>query len=436
MYTILFALSVGVGVVVLLIGQPAGRRTLFDPGVFTVGLFSLCYLAPTLVDGYNDGVSILDNSQSVELLSQYGFLFVLSFVIFYRSFRGLRLFRLQSGTGLRTHWSPSRSFVWFVSIAAGLRLALLYYGVGASGDYVEQYQVRQSIPTIVAQLINNLQAIEWFFVYLVFASSFVWPSRRSRVGVAFITVLVFLCEMWYTNSRSNFVAGCIVCMAALFFHRDRRMGLTREMGLAVTLILAMEVFSLRRGGISPFEFWPTGIFIPSEFRIIYGNAQHLIGMMFSGGGSQYLPTPGNSYFQAFISFVPQQLNPGKWGIAEWYVGTYFSEYAETGGGLAFGIVPEALVNWGLLSIVFQAFVVAVVLKTAIRCAHRGTPCGPDMWVLFYLYTFGQIYNLIRLQSFGFLGGVVLGFLVPYLAIMVLTAGTRALRRAVQGESRA
>lgn len=417
MYTLLFSIATIITFVILIRNQPIDRRTIFEPNVLILGLFSLCYLVPTLAIVLGADILQIDNLASIELLSQYGFLFVLSFVFFNKALKQFPRRRVFPAPNLNIYWSPKKCFIGFALFFVITKIILKYYGVGDSDEYAAQYLVRASIPTIIAQGINTLQSAQWMFVYLLLASSFDSSTRKYSLRFIGFVFLVLLVDMWFTNSRSNFVSFSMLFMAAYTFY-NRPIGLKKEIGFAMLFILIMGVFAFKRvvsdGAIS---FDLLSIMIPSEFVFIYQNALHFVSI---SGTSDFVQPPGSSYFQALIAFVPKQINAGKWDPAGWYVGEYFPGYVEQGGGLAFGMIPEAIINWGFISIIFQALVIATIFRIAYSYAYRNRFSGPNIWIVFYLYCFSLIYQEIRSQSFTIISGLFLGFVVPFLLLLVLS----------------
>ena len=98
--------------------------------------------------------------------------------------------------------------------------------------------------------------------------------------------------------------------------------------------------SITGGGaaINPFSY-------ATEFESLFANAVHL---------DQVRPTleklPPAFYLADVAAIIPQQLAPfTKIDRADWYVNKFFPEYAQAGGGLAFGTISESVLTGGWLS---------------------------------------------------------------------------------------
>jgi len=417
MYTLLFFISAMLAFIILLKSQPVGQRTIFEPGVLIIGLFSLCYLLPTLAIIFGGNILPSVNMADVEVISLYGFVFVVAFLFFYKGIKVVSHVRVLPPKNISIRWAPISCFIGFILVFTIIKIIFKYYGVGGSGVYIERYLVRRSIPQIIAQSLNLLNCFQWMFIYLLLSSSFVSSTRKHSRYFLLVAAFVFFCDMWLSNSRSLFITFVIVFMAAYTFY-NRPIGIKKEIVFAFLLILIMNIFSFKRvASYSAMNIGLKNIFIPGEFITIYHNAIHLMSLSRT---SNFVQPPGNSYLQSLIAFIPKQFNKGKWDLATWYVGEYFPLYNERGGGCAFGIIPEALVHWGLISIVFQAFIIAATFRIAYFSACRTKFSSSDVRPLFYLFCFSTIYNLIRSNSFSIISSMFLGFIVPFLTLFILS----------------
>lgn len=418
MFTFMFFIAVIGALFVLILIQPTGRRTLFEPGVLIVELFSLCYLLPALAVVSGADILPIVNPDHVETVSLNGFMFVICFVFFYV---GLKSFfscvRIFPARNVNVVLHPSKCLMGFAVLFLITKLITGYFGVEDAADYGQQYIIRAAMPPIINQAIVLFQSFQWVFLYLLLASSFSDSNRNHSKRYILILALIFVSDMWLTNSRSNFVTFCIVFMAAYIFFK-RPIGLVNEAIIGAIFVVVIGLFAFKR--LDPERLIAPNlldVLIPGEFTVIYGNAIHWVSMLDT---TDFVPPPSSSYLQALIAFLPSKFNEGKWDVANWYVLEYFPAYAEAGGGLAFGIIPEAIINWGLLSIVFQAFVIAFIYRLAYSSAYSNRASGANVWVVFYLYSFASIYQLIRSHSFTIISGLVLGFVVPFLVLYFLS----------------
>lgn len=423
MYTsIAFSVTV-IAFIFLIKSQGKGRRTVFEPGVIIIGLFSFCYLVPAIAIIYGVNVFRSVNPMVIESISLYGLVFVGFFLFFYRAMRVVSRLRIFPARSLNIDWSPRTCFIGFILIFGIKKIILSHYGVGDSDDYSQQYIERASLPLLIRQGLNLLNPIQWMFIYMILVSSFGCSNRKRSMGFVWIAFSIMILDMWFTNSRSQIVTLSFAFIATYTLYR-RPIGLKKEITLAALFIIILSVFSLKRV-VSDGDIDFLSVLIPGEFLIIYHNAMNLVSWTES---SYIVSPPGNSYLQSFIAFIPSQINEHKWDLSTWYVEEYFPDTATAGGGLAFGIIPEAIVNWGFYSIVFQAFIVAAIFRFSYFSAYRARFSKIDIRVLFYLFCFSQIYQLIRSHSFSIFVGLVVGFIVPFMIIFLFSQIRLTLNR--------
>jgi len=419
MYTLLFSILILLAVVILLWSQPAGWRTIFEPGVVILGLFSFCYLIPAIAIIFGGKILSTVDMRSVELISLYGCLFTVSFLFFYMVLKPIYHIKVMPKIYLSIYWSPYKCFVGFILVFIIIKIILYYFGVGETGGYSGQYIVRKSIPQVTRQLLNVLSSLQWLFLYILVASSFYSSVRKQKKAMYYlwIATFIFIGDMLFTYSRSQFVTLLFIFIASYTFYM-KPIGLKKETAISFFLVFLLGVFSFLREATFGFSNidW-LSVLVPSEFASIYNNAMHL---MTIHATSDFVEAPGSSYLQSLIAFVPMQINEGKWDLATWYVGEYFPEHAALGGGLAFGLIPEAIVNWGLLSIVFQAFIVALIFRVAYFSAYKRRDSKPGLMIMFYIYCYSQIYALVRSDSFVIINSLILGFVIPFLIMFVLS----------------
>ena len=421
MYIIIFFISVIFSIFILLNMQNKlyRRLTIFDPGILFVSLFAACYLLPSLAIlffGEIDDTGLLLSNDSANRVSLYGVLFIWAFTISYLSIgRGSR-----SRIGVRQSNielpSLNSCVILYVVLFLASRITLAQFGASGaeSDDYSLQYLVRSQMPSLVSQALNISRNLQFVLIYLILSYCFSLDTNRVLQWPLVTIGGLLVVEMLVTKSRATFVIFLLLYFGARAFY-GKSVGIKWEIFITFLVVLAMNTFAIMRSGDSSFGDASVAS-IPSEFMSIYRNAVHLISIE---GTGEFVNTPGVSYFQSIISFIPKQLYEDKWDLNLWYVTEYFPEYLAEGGGAAFGIIPEAIVNFGLISIVFQAIVIAFVIRVGSLMAYRYSLNRPNLWVLYYLLCFGFIYPMIRSDSFALIGSLFYGFFIPLLIIYLL-----------------
>ncbi len=167
-----------------------------------------------------------------------------------------------------------------------------------------------------------------------------------------------------------------------------------------------------------------GSFFPStEFDSLFGNALDVYSRKMSGS----VDAPSFYAFEGILNFVPQQLLPiEKPSLSNWYVDTYYPEYAETGGGFAFGVIPEALLSdvpW--LAIFWRAIFHGLLLALVFNLLHRheSSSIGAATYVSLTVLS----YHLFRDTTFALLPKLFLDFLPVILFVYALPLMARPAR---------
>lgn len=417
MFTILFSVVAISSIIFLVFAQSADRRSIFDPGVLTIGIFSYCYLAPTILAFTASDTLLDDDIKSIETLSLYGFLFTMTFFVCYTNVD--RLFSTKSITNATPAKAIAPSLCFFITVSCiGIHKFIMNsYGVGDSSEYSEQYIIRAEMPLLIAQGLNVLGKLI-LLSQITLLCSIYSSARGNNISMKFVYIVgaILFVDMMLTQSRSNFVTYAMISIGAYGFY-EARSRLGREIVFSMLFVFSMSLFAVIRASAYGGQYFSLLDFLmPSEFTAIYNNAIHLI---YLNSTTDYIAPPGNSYWQALVAFIPQQFNEGKWDLSSWYVSEYFPEYQRAGGGLAFGVIPEAVVNFGIPSIIFQAFIIGVILKLSHRFAVAGRVGGVNVLVVFYIYCFALLYQTIRSESFVILGSLVTGFVIPYVLLQTL-----------------
>ena len=422
MYLFIFLLAAIFTMVHLVTRQQLGHRTLFEPGCLITIFFLLSYLLPSLA--INFGIALLPETANASLntISIYGTAFLLAFYLFYtRTGNWLKIFNKPNPKPLK--FGAGHYFTIYCFLFIALKVILIFYGVTDADDYTGQYAIRALIPHFVAQLINLFGSLLLILMCIVIALSL---SQVTKSGQSYYMLgigALLIIDMLITKSRMQFMIYFVVLGSAYGFY-GRQFDIRRELISAAVLIVLMSLVELERvknvGSLTILD-----VVIPSEFISVFRNAYHIASIE---GTPDFLVPPGSSYLQALISFIPKQINQDKWDLNSWYVSSYFPDFHEAGGGLAFGIIPEAIVNYGILSIIFQAFVLALVIRSSLLQANRYTQDRPNIWVILYLFSFSQLYQCIRSDSFAIISGLFYGFLLPFLIIRLIDFLMISLRK--------
>jgi oligosaccharide repeat unit polymerase len=294
----------------------------------------------------------------------------------------------------------------------------LFYNIGAQ-SYAETYLAVRRLPLLFAQLANHLSGIKYVLSIMLLAALFSRYSTSKPIIAAWIVVSGAV-TMARLGSRTQLVL--LVLSAAMMYHSVVKPLSPRVvLSIAATGLTGFIVFGILRNGMmlpgggiawNPFVY-------ASEFENLFANGVHLARVKDS------IPElPMAFYLADFAALVPQQFAPFvKVDRADWYVVTFFPEYAAIGGGLAFGTIAEVILTGGWISAVARG----MVLGIAFGALHRFYVRHMDrFWVfVFYVWVTTLSYQTFRNSTFALLVLIAFRFLPALLVVNILA---RMLKR--------
>ncbi len=288
----------------------------------------------------------------------------------------------------------------------------------AAENYAESFLVSQRLPLVLAQLLNHLHGILFTLELVILAALFANYERYRLViagWIAAIGVTTFM-HLW---SRSALML--LLLAALIMYHRTVRPIPVRT--IAVVSLVVLGGFGwlgqLRAGhqdeadaaGVNP-VFGHS-----SEFEVIFSNAYDLRRLLTTGDVGDI---PPSIHFSEVLAFIPQQISPiVKVDPGAWYVSSFYPVYAEGGGGLAFGAIPQSLLGGGWISLVVRAAMLGLLLGLVHRYwVWHAT----NLWTfVFYIWATVLVYHSFRNVTFILVVLFVYRCVPVWLAVKVLSA---------------
>jgi len=315
---------------------------------------------------------------------------------------------------------------FYVGVQVFFALLSRVYGLTAE-NYGETYLVRTRLPLPLMQLANHLGGARLTIEIAILAALFGdYPRYRILIfaWLAFQTVAALVAM----GSRTELVLA-FMSSGMLYHYLVRPIPIGRLASAGGFVLGAFVLLGLLRAGIfqrglpSTFNLFSYA----SEFEVIFGNAVHLESLRRAGG----LPVlPWSFYLSDVVALIPQQFAPFTKVVPSiWYVTTFFPDYAAVGGGMAFGTIPESIVGWGWIDLVFRGAVLGILLGLLHRATvlHRR-----GFWIfVLYVWTSVQIYHSFRNTTFTLFPLFVFRFLPVALACTVVA---ELVRCAVRGSA--
>jgi hypothetical protein len=301
----------------------------------------------------------------------------------YLALRDARMPRLEIPQGpLSALWTG----LW---VSAGVGLAI--FVSRERGTYADEYLFLAGLPTIVIQALNIVSAMFYLCAWGLFAYYLTSGRRLFAVGLLAMTLAYFLV---ISEARSGLVL-IVLGFFVIWDHFVRRFSAVTIAALAITGLTIFLVLGLLRGG-GYFDINDAAG--RSEFMAVFVTALDVQQLHIAGST---LDLNVSMLVSDLFRLIPQQLlDYEKIDPATWYVSNFYPHYAEGGGGLAFGMLSEAILGGGG----FNAFLRGLTLGAIVTLAFNFLTRRQSIWhLLIYVWLFVTLYQCFRDTTFT-LGG--------------------------------
>ena len=401
------------------------ERTLpyFEIGAFYVAITAIYIIYPLLkyvLQGYRyetGDYRIMLLQYQPEALTAMGWWYVLylvSFCLAYVLVRGRRAIQGRLVVA-RTNWTLVSSILLLLTCARLFFVVLGYFFDMKFTSYLESYVVIQRLPLVVRQIAAQVQGIDLTLQLMLIVALTCARGRSFRTLKISYLMITIVSNLLAPGGRIQLVA---IILAAVGAHHlvVRRVRLRLMIAAAVLGFLSLLVMAaLRTNGTSDLAALKARMGDHTEFEVIFGNALDLKYLQYASG--MFTDKP-NLYWSGIFAIIPQQILPmGKDNAGDWYVRTFYPEYFESGGGLAFGVLAEAVTGYGWPELIWRGAVVGM----AFALLHRGLyrPRVSVYFLMFYLWVMVWSYLTVRSGTFSILMLITHRFLPPLAGLALL-----------------
>jgi len=317
-----------------------------------------------------------------------------------------------------------------VIVAAGsLVLAMIgWMGlIPVAKSYGDSYRVIAELPLGLRQIIRMVGGFSSVATLVFITALFQrWPRYRWLL-IAYLLLIVATINPG--GSRAG-VATDLLAIVIAWHILVRPIPTGKLLAGGVFGLIVFQFLGICRGvgGVPSIEdFMRTGISI-SEFESLWTNAVDLLRIKQSGG----LDVSFTTRFGELFSFVPSQLLWfSKSSLADWYLDTFYPVYKAAGGGLAFGVISQAVIGSGI----FEAAIRGAILGALAGWIMKWVRTPSNIWwkLPVHLYMLVWIYQCVRDTTFSLLGGIVQTVL-PAMVVIAIIAGLVCRKRKPCAES--
>jgi hypothetical protein len=295
-----------------------------------------------------------------------------------------------------------------------------------TSSYFDEYLVMQRLPLLVRQVAAHVQGIDLTLqMMLVVALA---SSRRKSFRIMLVVLLLYVTvtQLLWPGARVKLFA-VILAMLAVVDLTIRRIPLRWMLAGATAGFVILLTMSAMRDPTQSGPRLPKLATQVTEFEIIFGNAVDLKYIKEVSGA--FIDKPG-LYWSGLTALIPSEfLTFEKDTPSDWYGRQYYRQFIEAGGGLAFGVLAEAVVGYGAIEMVWRGLLVGLAFGLLHRRLMRGRVSLPFM--MFYVWIVVWCYQTVRNITLGLLVLILYHVIAPLLATLILSAVLRRGRRAAR-----
>lgn len=436
----LFALALGLLAIPILLQRSvrahstAGRRSALDIGVFfawVVFAYGALPLIGIALAGWGIGElhdsrlgSTVPDSTAVARVGLMYLLFLAGFGLSYG------FVQARSGATPATNDvdRPRRRDLWItvallVAVKGTIVLGRAALGIQHGEDYLATYTEFAGQPLIVQQLAGILTASELSVTILVIVVAMA-RNPRWHLWIATLVMVQIVVAIAGGGSRSNaFSCALAYVVARSLCDRRMRFSFIAAAG-AAGLLLFLVAGLLRQTKLGADEVPGLYLLQGGEFLSIFYNSLDLSTRL------QDLDSAvlrAGLYAVDILRLVPRQIvGDLKLDPATFYVSTFYPEFSEAGGGLAFGAIAESTIGFGPLEALVRGTLIGGFYALIRNACLRGRLSVLDAFV--YTWFVVLSYQSIRDTTFS----VFPRFLFQVVPLLLVLWAAGALRRKPRG----
>ena len=313
-----------------------------------------------------------------------------------------------------------------VVLVAVIKLGLLVFrfmlGADVSDDYISSYITLRGQSQLIQQLSGLLTATDFAATVLLIVAAVAYAPRFHTLiaGLVGLQIVTAIAAGGSRSSAFLYAFAFVVVRTAY----GRRL---RSSSLAIYGIGGLAAFLLAgmiRTGIETVEGPLTLQFLQSgEFISVFYNSLDLLERR---DDFDLLAVKVGMYFVDVLRLIPQQIiGDLKVDPASFYVSTFYPEFSDAGGGLAFGAISESTIGFGLP----EAFVRGALLGWLYAAIANQCLNGKLTVIRMFVYVWFVVmsYHAIRDTTFSTLPRFFMQVL-PLLVALRLTGTLKSATR--------
>lgn len=316
--------------------------------------------------------------------------FLASFALAYSS-------RVKPTISLTAPVQSNRLQVVIITVLAVLLTLFIFLSkrlldAGEGESYIDSYAAIRHLPLAAQQMLNALAQLGFSAGIASMVYVLAWRPHLHRYVALAVSVLL-LDAILAGGSRANgFLLAFAYLICVSIYVRSLQ---TRHFFLLAVAGFMLFVFAGVLRADHGFDALMLAPFQGGEFLSVFINSVDLLRKPAEGGG---IDAPWQLYWVDVLRLIPQQfLWFEKLDPSVWYVATYYPEFHDAGGGLAFGAISESVIGFG----VAEALLKGGLLGVAYAFIRNRCTSGPltPLKVFVYVWFVVMSYQAIRDTTF-------------------------------------
>jgi hypothetical protein len=420
----MFALLGAAIIFLLLLRKRDGELEVFELGVFYAGVVFIYSVYPLMA--YVTGglqFSRFSNFRlfvaqplpgQMAIVAWYFFIYFVCFLAAYLLVRGSC--KLEK---IRIPRPDPRMLLVLVLLYAATKLfflfVTLYYDIPRPESYTSSYLLYANLPLIVQQLANHLGGIELTLQVILIAYLTLNYQRYKYIIFGWISLELVALFFYGIGART----GLFILLGSLLVTYHFAVKHLKVRYAVVVGLVALSLFTLlgllRDSPMFYADSPKNPLAYDSEFESVFATSYDLLFRKGTGQITELLPS---LYVIDFLNLAPQQFLPiRKIDPSSWYVESYYPAFALSGGGLAFGAIPEAIAGVGWIDAAWRGSIIGVIFALLHRNFIRGRK---SFWkYCFYVWMIVFSYQSFRQTTFRLLPRFFYEFLSVFIVACVM-----------------
>lgn len=296
------------------------------------------------------------DASDVEKVQWMHLLLVLGFMFGY--FTGSR----KVGSKLADEFSlDAKALIWplvglAITVSILPTLIAKTWGGGVYSDYISSYTMLRNAPMLIQQIYGVLTQLQFSaivaaIVVLISAK----PQRHLWIALALGINMLFASFSGGSRTLAFLAFLAYIVVSSIFVPGFNWRKVSIYMVSALALFMVAGMFRDKNDDAGLLYLFQTG-----EFTALFVNTVDLKKRFAEGWGEE---VRYSLYLVDLLRLIPSQLlGSVKLDPAKWYAQTFYPDYFDSGGGLAFGILSECAAGFGVAEAAIRGLLLGLVFR--------------------------------------------------------------------------